>query len=129
MDGAPTPPVRLVGILRREAELQVSLDRREALVLRFQKGVGAAQRAERVQDGRREEEAEPMPLVVRVHGDENVVHPEGRVDPLADAETIETELIMADLEQAERRAERVVRQARWKFSRLVRSRASASARR
>jgi ribosome-binding ATPase YchF (GTP1/OBG family) len=40
------------------------------------------------------------------------VHPEGRVDPIADIETIETELALADLEQAERRLERVVRIAR-----------------
>jgi hypothetical protein len=50
--------------------------------------------------------------VVRAHEDPQVVHPEGRVDPGADAETIETELIYADLEQAERRLERVTRQAR-----------------
>ena len=50
--------------------------------------------------------------VVRAHGDERVVHPEGRVDPLADIQTIETELALADLEQAERRLERVARQAR-----------------
>jgi hypothetical protein len=50
--------------------------------------------------------------VVRAHNDENVVHPEGRVDPLADIETIETELAMADLEAAERRLERVGKQAR-----------------
>ncbi|MEA2194646.1 MAG: ribosome-binding ATPase [Solirubrobacteraceae bacterium] len=50
--------------------------------------------------------------VVRAHGDPGVVHPEGRVDPLADIETIETELVYADLEQAERRRERVVRTAR-----------------
>jgi GTP-binding protein YchF len=50
--------------------------------------------------------------VVRAHNDPNVVHPEGRVDPLADIETIETELVYADLEQAERRHERVVRSAR-----------------
>jgi GTP-binding protein YchF len=50
--------------------------------------------------------------VVRAHGDENVIHPEGRVDPLADIETIETELVMADLEAAERRVERVGKQAR-----------------
>ena len=46
----------------------------------------------------------------RVHKDPNVVHPEGRVDPLADIETIETEL--ADLEQAARRLERVARTAK-----------------
>ncbi len=50
--------------------------------------------------------------VVRAHRDEAVVHPEGRVHPLRDIETIETELVLADLELAERRAERVVRQAR-----------------
>jgi ribosome-binding ATPase len=50
--------------------------------------------------------------VVRVHEDAQVVHPEGRVDPLADAETIETELLFADLEQAERRLERVSKQAK-----------------
>ncbi len=50
--------------------------------------------------------------VVRAHGDENVVHPEGRVDPLADIETIETELVMADLDAAERRVDKVGKQAR-----------------
>jgi ribosome-binding ATPase len=50
--------------------------------------------------------------VVRAHGDPQVVHPEGRVDPMADVETIETELIYADLEQAERRLERVARAAK-----------------
>jgi GTP-binding protein YchF len=50
--------------------------------------------------------------VVRCHEDPNVVHPEGRVDPIADIETIETELALADLEQAERRLERVTRTAR-----------------
>jgi ribosome-binding ATPase len=50
--------------------------------------------------------------VVRAHRDDNVVHPEGSVHPLRDIETIETELAMADLEQAERRLERVVRTAR-----------------
>ncbi|HEX8156773.1 MAG TPA: DUF933 domain-containing protein, partial [Solirubrobacteraceae bacterium] len=50
--------------------------------------------------------------VVRAHTDPSVVHPEGRVDPPADIETIETELVYADLEQAERRHDRVVRSAR-----------------
>ena len=49
---------------------------------------------------------------MRAHGDPNVVHPEGRVDPLGDVETIETELILADLEQAQRRIDRVTRAAR-----------------
>jgi GTP-binding protein YchF len=50
--------------------------------------------------------------VVRAHDDPQVVHPEGRVDPLADVETIETELLFADLEQAERRLDRVSKQAK-----------------
>ena len=50
--------------------------------------------------------------VVRTHEDASVVHPEGRVNPLGDIETIETELMLADLEQAQRRLERVVRLAR-----------------
>jgi GTP-binding protein YchF len=50
--------------------------------------------------------------VVRAHHDDSIIHPEGRVDPIADIETIETELIFADLEQAERRHARVVRDAR-----------------
>jgi len=50
--------------------------------------------------------------VVRAHQDPRVVHPDGRVDPLADARTVETELLLADLQQAERRLERVQRTAR-----------------
>src|SRR3954447_15993386 len=57
-------------------------------------------------------ETDAIVHVVRAHRDEQVVHPEGRVDPAADIETIETELIYADLEQAERRLERVARQAK-----------------
>ncbi len=57
-------------------------------------------------------ETDAIVHVVRAHTDANVVHPEGRVDPLADIETIETELVYADLEQAERRLERAVKTAR-----------------
>jgi ribosome-binding ATPase len=57
-------------------------------------------------------ETDAIVHVVRVHNDPNVVHPEGRVDPMADIETIETELIYADLEQAERRLDRVSKTAK-----------------
>ena len=50
--------------------------------------------------------------VIRAHASAAVAHPEGRVDPVADAELIETELLAADLESAERRLERVTKQAR-----------------
>jgi GTP-binding protein YchF len=45
--------------------------------------------------------------VVRCHGDPGVPHPDGRVDPIADIETIETELVLSDYEQVERRLGRV----------------------
>jgi ribosome-binding ATPase len=57
-------------------------------------------------------ETDALLHVVRCHHDDNVIHPDGRVSPSADIETIETELIFADLEQAERRHARVVREAR-----------------
>ncbi len=57
-------------------------------------------------------ETDAIVHVVRAHTDDNVVHPEGLVDPLRDIDTIETELIYADLDQAERRHQRVVRTAR-----------------
>jgi GTP-binding protein YchF len=57
-------------------------------------------------------ETDAIVHVVRAHRDDQVVHPEGRVDPAGDIDTIETELIYADLEQAERRLDRVGRQAR-----------------
>jgi GTP-binding protein YchF len=57
-------------------------------------------------------ETDAIVHVVRAHADPNVIHPEGKVDPLSDVEAVETELVFADLEQAERRLERVVKQAR-----------------
>jgi ribosome-binding ATPase len=50
--------------------------------------------------------------VVRCHTESDVPHPDGRVDPLADIETIETELMLADYEQVERRLGRVAKQAK-----------------
>lgn len=50
--------------------------------------------------------------VVRAHADDGVPHPDGSVNPLRDIETIETELVLSDYEQAERRLERVTKQAR-----------------
>jgi ribosome-binding ATPase len=57
-------------------------------------------------------ETDAIVHVVRAHGDDGVVHPEGSVDPMRDIETIETELALADLEQAERRVERIAKQAK-----------------
>lgn len=45
--------------------------------------------------------------VVRCFEDENVIHVDGSVDPIRDAELINLELIFADLAQVEKRLERV----------------------
>lgn len=50
--------------------------------------------------------------VVRAHSDSGVPHPDGEVDPVADAEMVEAELMLADLETAQRRLERVAKQAK-----------------
>jgi GTP-binding protein YchF len=51
--------------------------------------------------------------VVRCHGlDSGVPHPDGSVDPLRDIETIETELVLADFDQVERRLNRVGKAAK-----------------
>jgi ribosome-binding ATPase len=57
-------------------------------------------------------ETDALLHVVRAHTDSGIVHSEGSVDPERDIATIETELIYADLEQAERRLERVTKTAR-----------------
>jgi ribosome-binding ATPase len=50
--------------------------------------------------------------VVRAFADENVAHVEGSIDPVRDAETVETELMLADLESLERRAAALEKRAR-----------------
>lgn len=50
--------------------------------------------------------------VVRCFDDDNVVHVSGKPDPIDDLDVIQTELILADLEQVERKLEKSVRQAK-----------------
>src|ERR671916_1796824 len=50
-------------------------------------------------------ECDAIAHVVRCFVDEDVVHVEGKVDPEGDAETINTELLLADLATVERRLE------------------------
>ncbi|PKK38704.1 GTP-binding and nucleic acid-binding protein YchF [Clostridiaceae bacterium JG1575] len=57
-------------------------------------------------------EVEAICHVVRAFEDENVVHVEGTVDPLRDIETINLELILADLEALEKRMDKSLRQVR-----------------
>jgi len=48
-------------------------------------------------------ETDAIAYVLRCFDDDDVTHVEGRIDPLSDAETVETELMLADLESLERR--------------------------
>ena len=57
-------------------------------------------------------ECDAVAHVVRCFVDEDVVHVEGKVDPEGDAETINTELLLADLATVERRLDRVGRAAK-----------------
>jgi ribosome-binding ATPase len=48
-------------------------------------------------------EVDAVAYVLRCFEDSDVIHVEGKVDPIADAETVETELMLADLESLEKR--------------------------
>ncbi len=57
-------------------------------------------------------ECDAVAHVVRCFDDENVVHVHGAVDPEGDIETIDTELLLADLATVERRLERTSKAAK-----------------
>jgi GTP-binding protein YchF len=57
-------------------------------------------------------EVDAIAQVLRCFEDENVVHVEGSVDPIRDAETVETELMLADLDSLERRLVAAQKRAR-----------------
>jgi len=57
-------------------------------------------------------EANAICQVIRVFDDPDVVHVEGRVDPVSDIETINTELILADLQTLDRALPRLEKEAR-----------------
>jgi len=54
-------------------------------------------------------ECDAIAHVLRCFEDGDITHVEGRIDPVADAETIETELMLADLESVERRRANLAR--------------------
>jgi GTP-binding protein YchF len=56
-------------------------------------------------------EVDAIVHVLRCFKGGDVTHVEGRVDPIADAETVETELMLADLESLERRVPNLVKKA------------------
>src|SRR5467141_4269893 len=57
-------------------------------------------------------EVDAIAHVLRCFADDNVTHIEGSLDPIRDAETVETELMLADLESLERRALHLVKRSR-----------------
>jgi ribosome-binding ATPase len=57
-------------------------------------------------------ESDAICQVVRVFSDPDVVHVEGRVDPADDIETINTELILADLQTIDARLPKLAKEAR-----------------
>jgi GTP-binding protein YchF len=54
-------------------------------------------------------ECDAIAHVLRCFEDGDITHVEGRIDPVADAETIETELMLADLDSVERRRSNLAR--------------------
>ncbi len=59
-------------------------------------------------------ESQAVCQVVRAFSDPDVVHVEGRIDPKDDIETVNTELVLADLQTVENRLPRLEREARLK---------------
>ena len=57
-------------------------------------------------------ECDAIAHVLRCFEDGDITHVEGRIDPVADAETIETELMLADLESIEKRLANLARKLR-----------------
>jgi GTP-binding protein YchF len=56
-------------------------------------------------------EVDAVAYVLRCFEDPDVAHVEGRVDPISDADTVETELMIADMESLERRREPLAKKA------------------
>src|ERR671917_2109679 len=59
-------------------------------------------------------EAEALAQVVRVFDDPDVIHVDGKVDPRSDMETINTELILADLQTIEKAIPRIEKEVKIK---------------
>jgi len=57
-------------------------------------------------------ETDAVIYVLRSFDDENVTHVEGRIDPLSDYETVETELMLADLESLQKRRANLEKKAK-----------------
>ncbi len=99
----------LVGLYKPEKEVRATIDFVDiaGLVRGASKGEG---RGNAFLSHIREVDA--LAHVVRCFEDENILHVDDRVNPLADIETIETELILKDLDTVTRRLDRAQKQAK-----------------
>jgi hypothetical protein len=100
---------RLVGLFRPEKVVPATVDFVDiaGLVRGASKGEGKGNAfLSNIRD------CDAIAEVVRCFEDENVLHVDNRVDPIADIETIETELILKDLETVEKRLDRARRAAK-----------------
>jgi GTP-binding protein YchF len=57
-------------------------------------------------------ECDAIAYVLRCFENEDIAHVEGRIDPIADLETVETELMLADLESIEKRIANLEKKAK-----------------
>ncbi len=106
----PDPRLEVLGRLARSARLvptQLEVRDIAGLVRGASRGEGLGNRflaAIR--------EVDAVLHVLRCFEDGDVAHVEGSVDPLRDAELVETELLLADIESLERRREGLIKRAR-----------------
>ncbi|MCF6322192.1 MAG: redox-regulated ATPase YchF, partial [Rhizobiaceae bacterium] len=56
-------------------------------------------------------EVDAIVHVLRCFEDDDITHVEGKIDPVADAQTVETELMLSDLESLERRTDQMRKKA------------------
>ena len=64
-------------------------------------------------------EVDAIAHVLRCFEDDDITHVEGTIDPLADADTVETELMLADLESLEKRADNLRKKVTTKDKKAI----------
>src|SRR6187551_2115222 len=101
----PDPRLEKLAVLAKSAEIiptRISFVDIAGLVRGASKGEGLANIRE----------VDAIIHVVRCFEDADVTHVEGKIDPIADIDTIETELMLADLESLEKRVDALEKKAK-----------------
>ena len=94
---------------------EVGADHADAAHLRRHRRAGARRlegRGPRQPVPRHIREVDAIAHVVRCFEDADITHVEGKIDPIADIDTIETELMLADLDSLERRVDALEKRAK-----------------